>query len=127
MPRSCGGRSGSRVAVGHRRSRRVAPLTRGGCRRTVSASGDGLAVRQVVDGPGTIMDSNVNVDKSAPMREYVGLIWIEDESCIRLRLLARSLDEARSCVIEKYGEGHVISIWNEEDASSARWRDEPPD
>ncbi|MET7467266.1 hypothetical protein ACFYON_04880 [Micromonospora sp. NPDC005686] len=39
---------------------------------------------------------------------------------IRLRILATSLDEARSRVIGQYGEGHVISIWNEEDASCAR-------
>jgi hypothetical protein len=54
------------------------------------------------------------------MREYVGLIWIEDKPGIRLRISASSLDEASSRVIEMYGEGHVISIWNEADASSAR-------
>ncbi|MEU8265229.1 hypothetical protein AB0C02_32055 [Micromonospora sp. NPDC048999] len=62
----------------------------------------------------------MNADKGPPMREYAGLIWIEDKPGIRLRILARSLDEAWSRVIEEYGEGHVISIWNEEDASSAR-------
>ncbi|MER6591703.1 hypothetical protein ABT214_07605 [Micromonospora purpureochromogenes] len=62
----------------------------------------------------------MNADKSPPMREYAGLIWIEDKPGIRLRILARSLDEARTGVIEEYGDGHVISIWSEEDASSAR-------
>ncbi len=93
------------------------------------------------------MQSNVNVDKSPTelfrqrsvtahdvpstvdgrdtpngslMREYVGVIWIEDKPGLRLHILAGSLEEARSRVIEEYGEGHVISIWNEEDASSAR-------
>lgn len=66
------------------------------------------------------MERNVNSDKNPPMREYVGLIWIHDKPGLRLRILARSLDEARSRVIEEYGEGHVISIWNEEDASSSR-------
>ncbi|MEU5526161.1 hypothetical protein ABZ744_04410 [Micromonospora chersina] len=62
----------------------------------------------------------MNADKSPPMREYVGFIWIEDKPGIRLRILARSLDEARTSVIEEYGDGHVISIWSEEDASRAR-------
>ncbi|WCN81392.1 hypothetical protein [Micromonospora sp. LH3U1] len=66
------------------------------------------------------MESNVHVDPSPPMREYVGFIWIDDKPGIRLRILATSLDEASSRVIGEYGEGHVISIWNEEDASSAR-------
>ncbi|WP_433131202.1 hypothetical protein ACQPWW_09720 [Micromonospora sp. CA-240977] len=61
-----------------------------------------------------------DADKSLPMREYAGLIWIEDKPGIRLRILARSLDEAETSVIEKYGDGHVVSIWSEEDASSAR-------
>jgi hypothetical protein len=59
-------------------------------------------------------------DDDLPMREYIGLIWIEDRPGIRLRILARSLDEANSQVVEKYGEGHVTSIWNEEDASRKR-------
>jgi hypothetical protein len=54
------------------------------------------------------------------MREYVGLIWIDDRPGIRLRVRAGSLDEARSRVIEEYGEGHVISLWHEKDASSPR-------
>jgi hypothetical protein len=66
------------------------------------------------------MENNVNADKSRPLRGYAGLIWIEDKPGIRLRILANSLDEARSRVIEEYGDGHVISIWNEEDASRAR-------
>jgi hypothetical protein len=66
------------------------------------------------------MERNVNSDESPPMREYVGLIWIDDKPGLRLRILARSVDEARSRVIEEYGEGHVMSIWNEEDAASPR-------
>ncbi|MCG5437239.1 hypothetical protein PSH25_001088 [Micromonospora sp. PSH25] len=62
----------------------------------------------------------MNVDKSPAVREYAGLIWIDDKPATRLRILARSLDEAESHVIEEYGEGHIISIWNEKDATSAR-------
>ncbi|WP_179266235.1 hypothetical protein [Asanoa hainanensis] len=57
---------------------------------------------------------------SMPTREYVGFIWIEDQPGVRLRIVAESLDEARSRVVEEYGDGHLISIWNEEDASSTR-------
>jgi hypothetical protein len=66
------------------------------------------------------MECFVDIDRSPPLREYVGLIWMDDAPGIRLRVLARSVDEARSRVVEEYGEGHVISIWNEEDASNAR-------
>ncbi len=66
------------------------------------------------------MEINVKSDKGPPMREYVGIIWIEDKPGIRLRILASSLDEAKSRVIEEYGEGHVLSIWNEEDALKPR-------
>ncbi|MEU1685776.1 hypothetical protein [Micromonospora sp. NPDC005707] len=62
----------------------------------------------------------MSVDPSPPVREYIGLIWIEDKPGIRLRILATSSDEARSRVTEEHGEGHVMSIWNEEDASSPR-------
>lgn len=66
------------------------------------------------------MERPVNADKTPPLREYVGFIWIEDKPGVRLRILARSLDEARTGVVEEYGDGHVISIWSEEDASKAR-------
>lgn len=66
------------------------------------------------------MEGAVNIDKDPPPREYIGMIWIEDKPGVRLRILASSLDEAESRVIEEYGEGHVISIWNEEDASRPR-------
>jgi hypothetical protein len=59
-------------------------------------------------------------DETNPQSEYVGMIWIADQPGIRLHLLATSLEEARALVIEQYGEGHVISLWNEEDASGAR-------
>jgi hypothetical protein len=60
------------------------------------------------------------VNEEPPIREYVGMIWIGDNPGIRLHILARSLDEAKSKVVEEYGEGHVISLWNEDDASAAR-------
>lgn len=62
----------------------------------------------------------MNPDEFPPTREYVGFIWIADKPGIRLRVAANSLDDATSRVIEEYGEGHVISIWNEEDASKPR-------
>ena len=54
------------------------------------------------------------------LREYVGIIWIGDQPGIRLCVLATSVTEARAFVIEQYGEGHVISLWNEQDAAKPR-------
>ncbi|SCF48217.1 hypothetical protein GA0070563_11855 [Micromonospora carbonacea] len=54
------------------------------------------------------------------MREYVGFVWIADHPGIRLRLLASSPEDARARVVEEHGEGHVISLWNEEDAAKPR-------
>jgi hypothetical protein len=55
-----------------------------------------------------------------PLREYVGKIHIGDQPPIPLRLTASSLAEARAMVVDQYGEGHIISLWNEEDAASPR-------
>jgi hypothetical protein len=66
------------------------------------------------------MERNVNVDASPPLREYVGFIWIGEQPGIRLRLLATSGEEAKARVVEEYGDGHVTSIWNEEDAARPR-------
>jgi hypothetical protein len=62
----------------------------------------------------------MNDEHTAPQREYVAIIWIADQPGIRLRLLASSLDEAHAMIIAEYGEGHVISLWNEEDAARPR-------
>jgi hypothetical protein len=59
-------------------------------------------------------------DETKTQREYIGMIWIADQPGIRLHLLATSLEEARALVIEQYGEGHVISLWNEDDAFGPR-------
>lgn len=66
----------------------------------------------------------MNDEQSPPAREYVGVIWIADQPGVRLRVVAASLEDARALVIGQYGEGHVISLWNEDDAASprtARW------
>lgn len=55
-----------------------------------------------------------------PMKLYVGLIWIDDRPGVRLNVSAGSLAEARAAVEAEYGQGHVISLWNEEDASAPR-------
>ncbi|WP_158751254.1 hypothetical protein [Streptomyces bicolor] len=62
----------------------------------------------------------MNAELGEPKREYVGFIQIVGQPEIQLRLMASSLSEARAIVIEQYGEGHVISIWNEEDARRPR-------
>ncbi|MER5571681.1 hypothetical protein ABT083_36780 [Streptomyces goshikiensis] len=55
-----------------------------------------------------------------PKREFIGFIRISGQPEIQLRLMALSSGEARKLVIEEYGEGHVISVWNEEDARRPR-------
>lgn len=50
----------------------------------------------------------------------LGYIWIGDGPSIRLEVAARSPDEAMAAVEAKYGEGHVVSIWNPEDAGRPR-------
>lgn len=54
------------------------------------------------------------------MKEYVGYIWIGDESGVRLSVMARSSREARAAVEAEFGKGHVISLWNEDEASAPR-------
>lgn len=54
------------------------------------------------------------------LRDYVGIIWIADQPGERFRISARSLDEARDQAEKLYGTGHVISIYNEDDADRPR-------
>jgi hypothetical protein len=54
------------------------------------------------------------------MKEYVGFIWIGDEPGIRLSILAENGEDARAQVERQYGEGHVVSLWNEDDARKPR-------
>lgn len=62
------------------------------------------------------MDSTEN----QPMREFVGFIWIGNEPGIRLTIEARTVEEAKAKVVAEYGDGHSISLWNEEDARKPR-------
>jgi hypothetical protein len=57
---------------------------------------------------------------SAPAKTYVGFSWIGNEPGIRLRVSAESPGEARAVVEAEFGSGHVISLWNEDDASKPR-------
>ena len=54
------------------------------------------------------------------MKEFVGFIWIRNEPGIRLTIKARTVAEAKAKVVREYGEGHSISLWNEEDADKPR-------
>ena len=62
----------------------------------------------------------MNSERGDLKREYVGFIRIGGQPEIQLRVMASSSSEAREIVIEQYGVGHVISIWNEEDARHPR-------
>ena len=65
-------------------------------------------------------------DDERPLKEYVGFIWIGEKPGIRLNVWATDADDAWTKVVAEYGEGHVISIWNEADASKPR-RGDPCD
>jgi hypothetical protein len=73
---------------------------------------------RVSPGLGVDMDSMSGPER--PLREFVGLIWIADEPGLRLSVMAHSVEDARAMVVAEHGEGHAISLWNEEDASKPR-------
>ena len=65
-------------------------------------------------------DSVDESDRDVPEKEYVGYIWIGDEAGMRLSVWARSADEAGRKVVAEYGDDHVYSIRNEDDANRPR-------
>lgn len=60
------------------------------------------------------------MDPEQTKRRFVGMIWIGDDPGIRLELFAASLEDARAKVEAEYGDGHSISLWNEEEAAEPR-------
>jgi hypothetical protein len=73
--------------------------------------------------PGPLRRMNgppVSRNEQRPLKEFVGFIWIGDDPGIRLAVQAPSVEEAKALVIAEYGEGHRISLWNEDDARRAR-------
>ncbi|MEM9204492.1 MAG: hypothetical protein AAGC53_22860 [Actinomycetota bacterium] len=56
----------------------------------------------------------------APLKEYIGFIWIGDDPGIRLRLMARDAKHAEELVIAEYGDGHPFSVWNDVDEHKPR-------
>jgi hypothetical protein len=62
----------------------------------------------------------MNEHQNPPMKTYVGYIWIDDQPGIRLSVDAHSPDEAKAAVEAEYGLGHVVTLWNEDDASKPR-------
>lgn len=56
------------------------------------------------------------------MKLYKVIIWDNNPESIGVRdtVYAEDLTEARQKVIEQYGEGKLVSIYNEEDAGRTR-------
>jgi hypothetical protein len=56
------------------------------------------------------------------MKLYKVIIWDNNPESIGVRdtVYAEGLTEARQKVIEQYGEGKLVSIYNEEDAGRTR-------
>lgn len=55
-----------------------------------------------------------------PLKEFVGLLWIGDQPAIRVRIEARTVEEAKIALEAEYGAGHSLSLWNEADARKPR-------
>jgi hypothetical protein len=51
---------------------------------------------------------------------YVGVIWIGDKPGKRISVWAENPKAAREQVEAEYGQGHVISLYSEEDAERPR-------
>jgi hypothetical protein len=47
------------------------------------------------------------------------MVWVGDESGVRVRLHASSLEDARAQIAADFGEA-AVSLWNEEDARKPR-------
>jgi hypothetical protein len=67
----------------------------------------------------------VDGNQDRPLREFVGFIWIGDQPGIRLSVWAHTGEEARAQVVAEHGEGHVISLRNEDDARKPRVAENP--
>ena len=53
------------------------------------------------------------------LKEYLGIVWIDDKPGLRFTLLAKDANEAGALAEAKYGK-HPMSVWNEEDAHRIR-------
>lgn len=62
----------------------------------------------------------MSTPQGSAAKTYVGFVWIGDQPGVRVMISAESSDEALAAVEARYGEGHVVSLWNEDDASSER-------
>jgi hypothetical protein len=51
---------------------------------------------------------------------YVGVIWIGDKPGKRISVWAENPKAAREQVEAEHGKGHVISLYNQEDAERPR-------
>jgi hypothetical protein len=58
--------------------------------------------------------------KGKGLKLYVGVIWIGDKPGKRISVWADNPTAATEQVEAEYGNGHVISLSNEEDASRPR-------
>ncbi len=59
-------------------------------------------------------------ESAAPMKTYVGIIWIGDSPGQRVTIEARTSEEAGRKLVEQFGEGHPYTLRNEEDADRPR-------
>lgn len=55
-----------------------------------------------------------------PTKEWLGLVWVGDAPAVRIRVWATGSNEAMRVVREHFGDGPVVSLWNEDDAQRLR-------
>lgn len=55
-------------------------------------------------------------------KQYKAIVWTKDPSQPgqRVTIEAGSLEEARKMLDEQFGEGIVVTLWNEQDAGQPR-------
>ncbi|MBA3020540.1 hypothetical protein [Propionicimonas sp.] len=59
-------------------------------------------------------------DDQALLKEYTGIIWVDDQPGERFTIAATSTEEAAKLLIETYGEGHAYTLRNAEAAERPR-------
>lgn len=53
-------------------------------------------------------------------RKYRGIIWIDQQPGVKLRVWASSAEDAMAKVVAKYGEGHRVQLWMVEEPDIRR-------
>lgn len=59
------------------------------------------------------------VNNEAP-RNYKAMVWVGSRPGERVEVVAQTIEEAAVLLRQRFGEGAVVSLWNEDDANAPR-------